>query len=36
MRYMVAILGLCILRPSFADDSEKLLRVDHYVRVKFV
>ena len=33
MRYIVAILGLCMLRPIFADDSEKLLRVDHYVRV---
>ncbi len=34
MRYFVAVLGLCIIQPSFADDSEKLLRVDHYVRVQ--
>jgi len=33
MRYLVAVLGLFVIQPSFANDNEKLLRVDHYVRV---
>jgi pimeloyl-ACP methyl ester carboxylesterase len=34
MRYTLPLFALLILQPAFADDGERLLRVDHYVRVR--
>src|ERR1700682_2851269 len=31
---VLSMLGLAFVQPSLADDSEQLLRVDHYVRVR--
>src|SRR5712692_9741570 len=34
VRSIVAVLGLLVVQPSFGDDSERLLSVDHYIRVR--
>src|SRR5258708_13891114 len=34
MRYTLALFGFLVLQPAFADDGERLLRVDHYVGVR--
>src|ERR1700676_3570752 len=31
---VLSMLGLAFVQPSLADDSEQLLRLDHYVRVR--
>jgi hypothetical protein len=33
-RYVMASVGLLLIQPLGADDSQRLLRVDHYVRVR--
>src|SRR4051812_6462103 len=33
-RILTAALALAALQPSFGDDSDRLLRIDHYVRVR--
>ncbi len=34
MRYAVAVLAILIAHPSFGEDSEHVLSIDHYVRVR--